>query len=61
VAYQRGDRLLVNVYLDPKTYAALKALCAQTERPLAYYLRKGAELVLAKEGAEQKSRKGARK
>ena len=61
MAYQRGDQLLVNVYLDCKTYAALKALCAATERPLAYYLRKGAELVLAKDGAEPSSRRGTRK
>ena len=61
MAFQRGDQFLVNVYLDPKTYVALKALCAATERPLAYYLRKGAELVLAKEGAELTSRRGARK
>jgi hypothetical protein len=61
VAYQRGDQLLVNMYVDPKTYAALKALCAATERPLAYYLRKGAELVLAQESAALRSRRRARK
>jgi predicted DNA-binding protein len=53
----RGNQVMVNVYIDQETYAALKKLSESTGAPMAHYLREGARLILEKHKTLKKGTK----
>ena len=46
----KGKQVITNVYLEPLIYRSLKMLSENTGAPMAYYLRRGAEMVLEERG-----------
>jgi predicted DNA-binding protein len=50
MATVKGNQVLTNIYLEPAVYAALKQLSADTGAPMAFYLRKAVDKVLAEHG-----------
>jgi predicted DNA-binding protein len=46
----KGKQIITNVYLEPDVYAALKELSEATGAPMAHYIRKGIDKVLAEAG-----------
>jgi predicted DNA-binding protein len=52
MATVKGNQVLTNIYLEPTVYAALKKLSADTGAPMAFYLRKAVDKVLAEHGVK---------
>jgi ribbon-helix-helix protein len=52
MATVKGRQVLTNIYLEPEVYAALKKLSVDTGAPMAFYLRKAVERVLAEHGVK---------
>jgi predicted DNA-binding protein len=50
MATLKGKQIITNVYLEPDVYEALKELSERTGAPMAHYIRKGVEKVLAENG-----------
>lgn len=48
----KGKQVITNVYLDPEVFDALKKLSADTGAPMAFYLRKAVDKVLAEHGVK---------
>jgi hypothetical protein len=46
----KGKQVITNVYLDPDVFSALKKLSEETGAPMAHYLRKGVDNILAEHG-----------
>jgi len=63
MATMKGKRVITNAYLDPQVYEALKTLSDNTGAPIAFYIRKGIDMVLAENGikiAKPKTKRNAR-
>jgi predicted DNA-binding protein len=63
MATMKGRRVITNVYLDPEVYEALKTLSGNTGAPIAFYLRKAVDKVLAENGikiAKPKTKRNVR-
>jgi predicted DNA-binding protein len=52
MATLKGRQIITNVYLEPEVYASLKKLSEATGAPMAHYLRRGVEKVLAEHGVK---------
>jgi predicted DNA-binding protein len=52
MATMKGRQIITNVYLNPEVYEALKKLSADTGAPMAFYLRKAVDKVLAEHGVK---------
>jgi predicted DNA-binding protein len=50
----KGKQIITNLYLDPNAHAALKELSAKTGAPMAFYIRKAVDKVLAEHGMKVK-------
>lgn len=48
----KGKQVITNVYLDPEVFDALRKLSADTGAPMAFYLRKAVDKVLAEHGVK---------
>ena len=46
----KGNQIITNVYLDPDQYQALKELSDASGAPMAHFIRKGVNKVLAEHG-----------
>ncbi len=61
MATMKGKQIITNVYLDPEVFDALKKLSADTGAPMAFYLRKAVDRVLAEHGVKVGKPKSERK
>jgi predicted DNA-binding protein len=57
MATVKGRQVLTNIYLEPEVYSALKKLSTETGAPMAFYLRKAVDKVLAEHGIKVRRRK----
>jgi predicted DNA-binding protein len=60
MATMKGKQVITNVYLDPEKYQALKQLSADSGAPMAFYLRRAVDKVLAEFGVKVAKPKGAK-
>jgi predicted DNA-binding protein len=52
MATMKGRREMTSIYLRPEVLAALRALSARTDIPMAHYLREAVEDLLSKHGVK---------